>query len=120
MLKRSFKFATLKPYEFIGIQMNKQIKIYVAVVLSMIFWSFSFIWFKVANKTFHPITIVFNKTSVFDILMTIFLVVTKNYIKIKKSDRETFPNAGLLNRSFTFSVRVSGLLMFRLLYVQCL
>ena len=82
--------------------MNKQIKIYVAVVLSMIFWSFSFIWFKVANKTFHPITIVFIRLLFSTILMTTFLVVTKNYMKIKKSDRKLFLMLALFEPFFYF------------------
>ena len=89
--------------------MSKQVKIYVAVVLSMIFWSFSFIWFKVANKTFHPITIVFIRLLFSTILMTIFLVVTKNYIKIKKSDRKLFLMLALFEPFFYFLGESFGL-----------
>ena len=89
--------------------MNKQIKIYVAVVLSMIFWSFSFIWFKVANKTFHPITIVFIRLLFSTILMTTFLVVTKNYMKIKKSDRKLFLMLALFEPFFYFLGESFGL-----------
>ena len=56
----------------------------------MIFWSFSFIWFKIANKTFHPITIVFIRLLFSVILMTVFLILTNNYMKIKKGDRKLF------------------------------
>ena len=56
----------------------------------MIFWSFSFIWFKVANKTFHPITIVFIRLLFSVIILTVFLIITKNYMKIKKGDRSLF------------------------------
>jgi len=89
--------------------LSKQVKIYVAVVLSMIFWSFSFIWFKVANKTFHPITIVFIRLLFSTILMTIFLVVTKNYIKIKKSDRKLFLMLALFEPFFYFLGESFGL-----------
>ena len=89
--------------------MSKQVKIYVAVVLSMIFWSFSFIWFKVANKTFHPITIVFIRLLFSTILMTIFLVVTKNYMKIKKSDRKLFLMLALFEPFFYFLGESFGL-----------
>jgi drug/metabolite transporter (DMT)-like permease len=61
-----------------------------AVVLAMIFWSFSFIWYKIANQTFHPITIVFFRLLIAVLIMTVFLVITKNYMKIKKSDRKLF------------------------------
>jgi len=89
--------------------LNKQVKIYVAVVLSMIFWSFSFIWFKVANKTFHPITIVFIRLLFSTILMTTFLVVTKNYMKIKKSDRKLFLMLALFEPFFYFLGESFGL-----------
>jgi len=56
----------------------------------MIFWSFSFLWFKIANKTFHPITIVFIRLLFSVILMTVFLILTNNYMKIKKGDRKLF------------------------------
>jgi drug/metabolite transporter (DMT)-like permease len=56
----------------------------------MIFWSFSFIWFKVANKTFHPITIVFIRLLFSVILLTIFLIITNNYMKIRKGDWRLF------------------------------
>lgn len=56
----------------------------------MIFWSFSFIWFKVANETLRPITIVFIRLVFSIILMTSFLLLTKNFMKIKKKDRKLF------------------------------
>ena len=56
----------------------------------MIFWSFSFIWFKEANKTFHPITIVFIRLVFSVVLLTTFLILTKNFMKIRKQDRKLF------------------------------
>lgn len=56
----------------------------------MIFWSFSFIWFKEANKTFNPITIVFIRLLFSVILLTTFLVLTRSFMKIQKKDRKLF------------------------------
>jgi drug/metabolite transporter (DMT)-like permease len=89
--------------------LNKQVKIYGAVVLSMIFWSFSFIWFKVANKTFQPITIVFIRLLFSVILMTTFLIVTKSYMKIKKRDRKLFLMLALFEPFFYFLGESFGL-----------
>ena len=75
----------------------------------MIFWSFSFIWFKVANKTFHPITIVFIRLLFSVIIMTIFLVVTKNYMKIKKGDRKLFLMLAVFEPFFYFLGESFGL-----------
>lgn len=65
-------------------------KTYIAVVFAMIFWAFSFIWFKEANKTLFPITIVFIRLLFSVILMTVFLLSTKNFMKIQKKDRKLF------------------------------
>jgi len=89
--------------------LNKQVKIYGAVVLSMIFWSFSFIWFKVANKTFHPITIVFIRLFFSVIIMTTFLVFTRSYMKIKKRDRKLFLMLALFEPFFYFLGESFGL-----------
>jgi drug/metabolite transporter (DMT)-like permease len=70
--------------------MKKIAGTYGAVVLAMIFWSFSFIWFKVANETFSPITIVFIRLVFSVILLTAFLFITKNFVKIRKEDRKLF------------------------------
>lgn len=75
----------------------------------MIFWSFSFIWFKVANKTFHPITIVFIRLLFSVILMTIFLVVTRNYMKIKKGDWKLFLTLAVFEPFFYFLGESFGL-----------
>jgi drug/metabolite transporter (DMT)-like permease len=56
----------------------------------MIFWSFSFIWFKVANETFRPLTIVFFRLVLAVILLTFFIFLSGNYVKIKKGDKKLF------------------------------
>jgi drug/metabolite transporter (DMT)-like permease len=78
-------------------------------LLAMIFWAFSFIWFKIANRTFHPITIVFIRLLFSAILMTVFLVTTKNYMKIKKSDRKLFIMLALFEPFFYFLGESFGL-----------
>jgi drug/metabolite transporter (DMT)-like permease len=75
----------------------------------MIFWSFSFIWFKVANKTFHPITIVFIRLLFSVIIMTTFLLITRNYMKIKKPDRKLFLMLALFEPFFYFLGESFGL-----------
>jgi len=56
----------------------------------MIFWSFSFIWFKAANETFRPLTIVSIRLVMAVILLTTFIFLTGNYVKIKKGDKKAF------------------------------
>jgi drug/metabolite transporter (DMT)-like permease len=56
----------------------------------MIIWSLSFIWYKTATKTFHPITIIFLRLLFSVIIMTIILIATRSYMKIKKGDLKLF------------------------------
>jgi drug/metabolite transporter (DMT)-like permease len=89
--------------------LSKNVKVYGAVVLSMIFWSFSFIWFKTANETFRPITIVFIRLAISVILLTTFLVTTKNFMKIRKKDRKLFLMLALFEPFFYFLGESFGL-----------
>ncbi|HEX2976067.1 MAG TPA: DMT family transporter [Bacteroidales bacterium] len=70
--------------------MKSSVKQYFAVVLAMIFWAFSFIWFKEANKHFQPITIVFIRLLLALIIMLVFLSATRGFTRIKKNDRKLF------------------------------
>lgn len=56
----------------------------------MIFWAFSFIWFKIANETFRPLTIIIIRLIISVILLTAFIYLTGNSVKIKKKDRKLF------------------------------
>ncbi len=56
----------------------------------MIFWAFSFIWFKMANEDFRPITIVFLRLIFAVILLTSYLTYTKKFVKIRKGDYRLF------------------------------
>jgi drug/metabolite transporter (DMT)-like permease len=58
--------------------------------MAMIFWAFSFIWFKIANKSFLPITIVFLRLFFSVLILTVYLVLSKSYMKIRKGDFRLF------------------------------
>lgn len=75
----------------------------------MIFWSFSFIWFKVANETFHPFTIVFIRLLFALILLTLYLVLTRNFMKIKKEDLKLFLMLSLFEPFFYYLGESFGL-----------
>jgi drug/metabolite transporter (DMT)-like permease len=70
--------------------LNIKTKSYIAIIMAMVFWSFSFIWFKEANLTFHPITIVFLRLLFSVILLSPYLLITKGFQKIKKKDWKLF------------------------------
>jgi drug/metabolite transporter (DMT)-like permease len=69
---------------------KNKFRIYGGIFLAMIFWAFSFIWFKIANKTFQPITIVFLRLVIAIIILTSYLLVKKKFVKIRKEDRKLF------------------------------
>jgi drug/metabolite transporter (DMT)-like permease len=56
----------------------------------MIFWSFSYIWFKIANRYFQPITIVFIRLLISVLLLSTYLAFSKGFAKIKKTDFRLF------------------------------
>lgn len=56
----------------------------------MIFWSFSFIWFKIANKSYDPISIVFIRLCIATILLSAFLLITHGFKGVRKADRKYF------------------------------
>ncbi len=70
--------------------MKNRIRIYGGIFLAMIFWAFSFIWFKVANETFLPITIVFFRLTAAILILTTYLAIKKKFVKIRKEDRKLF------------------------------
>ncbi|MCX6334185.1 MAG: DMT family transporter [Bacteroidia bacterium] len=89
--------------------MKKILETYGAVILAMIFWSFSFIWFKIANETFRPITIVFIRLVLSAALLSLFLFFTKSFVKIKKEDRKLFIILALFEPFFYFLGESFGL-----------
>lgn len=70
--------------------MNSRFRIYGAAVLAMIFWSFSFIWFKIANESFRPVTIVFIRLVMSVIILASYLLIKKKFKKIKRDDKKLF------------------------------
>lgn len=63
---------------------------YLALVFSMIFWSFSFVWFKIANRVYDPITIVFIRLAIAAVFLSTFLWLTHGFTKIRSGDKKYF------------------------------
>ena len=89
--------------------MKSKIRIYGGVSLAMIFWAFSFIWFKIANETFRPITIVFLRLVISIILLSAYLTIKKKFEKIRKEDRKMFLMLALFEPFFYFLGESYGL-----------
>ena len=89
--------------------MKSKIRIYGGVSLAMIFWAFSFIWFKIANETFRPITIVFLRLFFSIFLLSTYLGIKKKFEKIRKEDRKLFLMLALFEPFFYFLGESFGL-----------
>ncbi len=63
---------------------------YIFVIISMIFWSFSFVWFKIANVIYDPITIIFLRLIISSTLLFSILILSKRFQKIKTKDLKFF------------------------------
>lgn len=75
----------------------------------MIFWSLSFIWFKIANETFRPITIVFFRLIFSVTLLTSYLFIKRKFVPIRREDRKLFILLALLEPFLYFLGESFGL-----------
>ena len=65
--------------------MYKSFKLYTAIVLAMVFWSFSFIWTRVAIHSFHPMTLITLRLIIASVLL---FIVSKSAGKLQKLRRK--------------------------------
>lgn len=66
------------------------VKMYGSIVLAMVFWSFSFIWTKMAMESFQPVTLVTLRLILASILLLFFSKFSGKLQKIKKEDFKFF------------------------------
>ena len=65
---------------------NKTAQYYGAALLAMFFWSFSFVWFKVAYRAYDPMTVVLIRLSLSTAIMFIFAKLIGKLQPLKKGD----------------------------------
>ena len=65
---------------------NKLLKYYGSALLAMFFWSFSFVWFKVAYKAYEPLTVVLFRISLSAVLMFVVARLMGKLQPLKKTD----------------------------------
>ncbi len=61
-----------------------------AAILSMIFWSFSFVWVKIVYEAYGPLTTIFFRLIISSGLMLIFTILSKKLQKIVPGDLKLF------------------------------
>lgn len=75
----------------------------------MIFWSFSFVWFKIANIDYDPVAIIFTRLCIAIVFLTGFLWITRRFTPVKKGDRKYFLLLALFEPFFYFLGESFGL-----------
>lgn len=65
---------------------NKRLQYYGAALLSMFFWSFSFVWFKVAYEAYEPMTVVLIRLTLASAIMFMVAKAIGKLQTVKKSD----------------------------------
>jgi len=69
---------------------SKKWLVYLAVILAMIFWSFSFVWVKEVYRVYGPLTTVLFRLIIASMLLLAFAVATGKMMKIERKDLGTF------------------------------
>ena len=69
---------------------NNIIIAYIAVTLAMLFWSWTFIWYKVVYQFYNPITVVFFRLIISSVFLFALMFPLKRLQKIKKGDLKYF------------------------------
>lgn len=65
-------------------------RLYISIVLAMIFWSVSFIWTRVAIESFQPVTLITLRLLIASVLLFAFSAFTGKLQKIRKQDLKWF------------------------------
>lgn len=68
----------------------------------MIFWSYTFIWYKVIYEFYNPITVVFFRLIISSIFLFVLMYPLKKLQKIKKGDFKYFVLVAIFNPFFYF------------------
>lgn len=70
--------------------MYKSVRLYTAIVLSMIIWSFSFIWTRMAIVSFQPMTLITLRLVLASVLLFVVSKATGNFQPLRKRDVPLF------------------------------
>ncbi len=83
--------------------------VYFLVILGMVFWGFTFVAFKFAYESFHPISIIFLRLFVSIFFLFGFAFLLKRLMRIKKRDQKWFLLMALFEPFFYFLGEAFGL-----------
>src|SRR3989339_353718 len=69
---------------------SRSIKVYLSISFSMIFWSISFVWSKVALDTYQPITIIFSRLIISSVFLWILFKIMGILQPLERKDIKHF------------------------------
>lgn len=76
---------------------NNNLIAYLSVTLAMIFWSYTFIWYKVVYDFYNPVTVVFFRLIISSIFLFALMYPLKRLQKIQKGDLKYFILVAVFN-----------------------
>lgn len=88
---------------------NSKVTVYISIVMTMIFWGFTFVAFKLAYESFEPISIIFFRLLVANIFLFGFAFAFKKLNRIKRKDLKWFILMALLEPCLYFLGEAFGL-----------
>lgn len=88
---------------------NKLLFVYTGIILAMVFWALSFVWFKMANEYYPPVTIVMTRLILSAVLLFIFTKATGTLQVLQKKDRWAIALLTLFNPFLYFIGESYGL-----------
>ena len=71
-------------------ELMEKFRLYSFAILSMLFWSSTFVWFKIAYENFQPFTIIFLRLLLAGILLEVYARVFRRNEVINKKDYKIF------------------------------
>jgi drug/metabolite transporter (DMT)-like permease len=69
---------------------EKKWLVYLLLILSMVFWAFSFVWVKEVYLIYGPLTTVLFRLVIASVLLLVFAKATNKLVKIERKDLNTF------------------------------
>lgn len=70
---------------------------YISVILAMVFWSLTFIWYKIVYEFYNPITTVFFRLIISSVFLFVLMYPLKRIERIRKGDFKYFLLVSLFN-----------------------
>jgi len=85
------------------------IKVYLGVITAMVLWSLTFVWFKIANESYPPFTIIFFRLVISSVILFTVAAFSSFLQKIKKGDLKYFILLSVFNPFLYFVAEGNGL-----------